>query len=130
MNQIRDNIWLSGANYTTEQLVENKITAILNVAFDVNDNFQTDMPPEVLSHVKVGLGDYALNKPYMKELAVMALKLMLMNRETVLVHCAAGVSRSVWVLCKALGDLEGKNPRQILEEVQEKRPAALYGPLF
>lgn len=129
MNKIRDNIWISGFDKAQDLgwLKEQGITAILNVATDVDD---PDYFGKEISVVKIALGDCDYNKPYMKDLAVTTLKLMLMNNEKVLVHCAAGVSRSVWVVCKTLGDLENKNPREILEEVQQKRPIALYGPLF
>ena len=130
MDQIRPNIWIGGAEGrdVVEDLKAKGITAVLNVACDINS--RGDIPPEDLRQIKIGLADHSLNQPYMKEIAVYTLKMMLLHGEIVLVHCAAGMSRSVWVVCKALSDLEGVDPKHILEEVQAKRPVATYGPLF
>lgn len=129
MSKIRDNIYIGSMDDAADinALVSSGVTASLNVAEDVNDPV---CRTEQIRQVKIGLGDFNGNNPYMKELAVHCLKMMLANNEIILVHCAVGASRSVWVVCKALADLEGKDPRTVLEEVQSKRPIALYGPLF
>lgn len=128
MNKIRDNLYVGSINSTSEeQLREHGITAVLNIAYEVND------PPSdytKMRQVKVGLGDAWDNNPYMKELAVSALKQMLYNKEVVLVHCMAGASRAIYVVCRVIADIEGKQVKDVYEEVRQLRPVALYGPLF
>lgn len=128
--KIRDNVFLSGMNESSDlqQLKDSGITALLNVAHEVND--PNNWERSEFRMCKVGMTDNVENPPYLKELAVSTLKNLLLNGEKVLCHCAAGASRSVWVICKTLGDLEGKDPRHILEEIQTINPFATYGPLF
>lgn len=65
MNKIRDNIWISGLDKPQELgwIKQEGITAILNVAIDVND---PDYFNDNIANVKIGLGDCDYNKPYMK----------------------------------------------------------------
>ena len=129
MVKIRDNIWLvnerDGRNIRL--IKKNGITAVLNVAFDVPGQV---FDPREIDFVKIGLGDYNKNKEYLKRLAVDTLKNMLYNGEKVLVHCAVGASRSVWVICQAISELERKHINDVLEEVQKSSIRAIRGPLF
>lgn len=128
MNKIRENLYLgSWRSATPEELEKQGITAVVNVAFDVPPK---DYHPDKFRVVFFNLGDYQNNKPYMKDLAVQTLKAMLYSGEKVLVHCVVGASRSVYVVVRALAEIEGKTYQEMFDEVKKLRLQALYGPLF
>lgn len=130
MNEIRPNLYIGCMEEAQdlEFLKLNRITAVLNVAQGVND--PDLIGSEVIANVKIGLGDFDGNKPYLKDLAVYALKMMLAADERVLVHCRKGISRAVWVVCRTIADLDHTNPDIVLQEVITKRSEAQRGPLF
>lgn len=103
------------------------INTILNVAYELDD---PPMYPVMVRYVKVGLMDNNENPEYMKDLAVHTLEEMLKNGETVLVHCAAGLSRSVFVAVMAIANIEKKEPHDVFDELQMQHSWAMYGPLF
>ena len=130
MNEIRPGLFIGTMEEATdlEFLRLNKITAVLNVAHGVND--PVIARGEDIANVKIGLGDTSHNKPYLKELAVYALKMMLAADERILVHCRLGISRAVWVVCRTLADFENRDPNEVFGEVMDKRTGARHGPLF
>ena len=136
MDKVRENLWIGNeeAAANIEALKKAGITAVLNVAWDVNDpvleNKETGMGDFSIRQIKVALRDHSDNKPYMKDIAVNTLKYLLLNDEKVLVHCAAGISRSAYVAVRATAELEGKSLGMIFSEFNEKRPQIVLGPLF
>ena len=128
MDKIREHLWVGNMEAVEEEnLRENGITAVLNVAYEINDPARDY---KEVKQIKVGLGDAFDNSSVMKEIAVNTLKTLLYNGENVLVHCAVGASRSVFVVVKAIAQMEDKANHDVLDEVQKIRPIAMYGPLF
>lgn len=121
MNKIRDNIYLSGWSEPAniQELKANGITAVLNLALDVHD---PDFFGEGITNVKVALGDCNYNKPYLKKFAVDVLEKLLDAGEVVLVHCAAGASRSPYIIGKYLERKEGRDNHDIMQELHQLRP--------
>lgn len=108
-------------------LLREGITAVLNVAYEIDDD---PLPPQVIRYVKVGIADNNLNQDYMKKLAVKTMKDMLDKDEVVLVHCAAGLSRSVYTAVMAVAEREDKDWHDIFDELKKIHPFAMVGPLF
>ncbi len=129
MDNITKQIWLGSAHDArdTDYLVKCGITAILNVSFDVVGR---EINPKDIRYVKIALSDDFYNKSYMKHEAVDMLKTMINNYEVVLVHCSAGISRSAYVVARAIAELEDRDVRDVLEDIKKKRPIVQYGPLF
>ena len=129
MNKIRNNLYVGNAKDATNAtyLKKEKITAILNVAYEVNDPIYSIT--DIRTH-KVGLADSSDNSKPVRQLAIDTLKSLLQAKEKVLVHCGAGQSRAVFVTCFALADLENKDPHDIFEEVRNERPFAMKGGLW
>lgn len=129
MDKIRPNLYLGNyaSAFDERQLRDNDVTAEVNVAYEISD---PPIPPVSVRQVKIGLVDGPQNLPAMKELAVRTVMQLLENGEVVLVHCNAGMSRSVWVVCEVLARLEGGYATDRFYEIQHKRPFAIMGPLF
>jgi protein-tyrosine phosphatase len=127
--QFRANIFIGGYNDVKHPyaLLNDGITAVLNVAYEINDD---TLPPTEIRNVKVALMDNVENSPYMKRLAVDAMKTMIMEKEKILVHCAAGLSRSVFTAVAAVAELENKDTHDVFDELRKVHPFAMYGPLF
>lgn len=143
MIKFRDNVYIGGykdvlgtqvegdrtvqEHAAARELKASGITAILNVGYELDDPV---MPPQVIRYVKIGIADNDQNKDYMKDLAVNTMEEMLHQGETVLVHCAAGLSRSVYTAVMAVARMEKKPWEDVFKELQELHPFALTGPLF
>lgn len=131
MFKFRDNLYIGGfvdaSNETAIQ--EAAVTAILNVAFELSNPIYH---PLGTRNLKIGLMDNDQNPAYMKRLAIDTLKKLIEEGETVLVHCAMGMSRSVYVLCKAVAELEGKTVHEVFAELTTARPnpTPTWGGLF
>jgi protein-tyrosine phosphatase len=122
LHQIRDNIWIGNKNAVDRDLIDNGITAIINLAYEIDDG---DVPPDMMRTVKVALVDDSSNHPYMVDLAVTVLDKMIENGERVLVHCIAGRSRSPHIVATYLSRKEGKSYDEVYAEIRKKRPETL-----
>jgi protein-tyrosine phosphatase len=129
MSKLRPNLFVGNYKDATDPklLADNFITAVLNVAYELDD---PPYSPYEIRHIKVGLMDNGENLDYMKAHAVMALETLLRNGEVVLVHCAAGISRSVYVACQALANIEQGDMYRIFQELRNERPFVMQGPLW
>lgn len=129
MIKLRNNLYVGGYRdvASDRELRAQGITAVLNVAFELND---PEMDPLLIKTLKVGLMDADLNEKYMKRLAVDAAKRLLEGGDILFVHCAAGQSRSVYVCTMAIAELEGKNHHDVWNEIKKLHPFAMFGPLF
>lgn len=104
MNKITDKIYLGSsqdAQHRKVQLRASGVTAILNVARDLT-NATTTHKEFKMFHV--GLMDGGGNPPNMLVAAVEVLNALLLDGETVLIHCHEGKSRSALVLATYLTD--------------------------
>lgn len=129
MTNLRSNLFL-GSYADAEDIANlqaNYVTAVLNVAFEIND--PTYGPTEI-RYIKVGLMDNNQNRQYMKDLAVSTLVDLMTKGEIVLVHCAAGLSRGVYVVAKALAQLENRDIHEVFLEIKHERPMSMESPLF
>lgn len=119
MTKIRHNIFL-GHEYDAhmDAVRVNKITALLNVAEDLNDPIY---PIYKLLTVKVGLEDSKNNSPGMIDLAVKTLKHLIDQGHTVLLHCRAGMSRSPYILALYLVEAENRTFEDIWAELRSLR---------
>ena len=129
MIKLRDNLFVSNwqAPREPDYLKENGITAILNVAYEIND---PEYGPGEIKMIKIALTDNDSNEKYMKRLAVDAAKRVMEGGGRLLVHCNAGQSRSVYVCTMAIAELEGKNHHDVWNEIKKLHPFAMFGPLF
>ena len=132
MIKLRPNIFVGGmadvqGKAAADIINAEGITAILNVAYEVQD---PPMYPSQIRQVKIGMSDNNENVPYMKDLAVMVCEKMMDEGEVILVHCAAGLSRSVYTAVMAVANKEDKEPHDVFDELQMNHPWAMYGPLF
>ena len=129
MVKLRDNLYLGGYKDIGDgrEMRALGVTAVLNVAYELDD---PPMYPTEVRYAKVGLADSSENKDYMKALAVSTLVQMLTEGEVVFVHCAAGLSRSVYAAAMALALIENKDWHDTFDEIKKENPFALIGPLF
>ncbi len=129
MNQITEHVWIGNVEDAAggDALKAAGITKVLNCAFEIIVNYPAESG---ITGIKFGMTDDMNNPPHIKMLAVETLKGLIRNGDKVLVHCAVGASRSVYVVTRALAEIEDKTYGQKFKEVQEKRPIAMYGPLF
>ncbi len=129
MIKFRENIWIGDYKsvFDEDSLVRAGISAILNVSATIND---PSCSPTAYRQVKVSLSDDSKNKDFMKEIAILSLMTMVSNGEKVLVHCSAGLSRSVFVAVMAVSISEDKDWHDILAELQKAAPTIMPGPLF
>lgn len=132
MIKFRPNIFIGGysdveGKAAQDVLNAEGITAILNVAYEIQD---PPIYPSVVRQIKIGMSDNNENKEYMKDLAVSVMEKLMDEGEIILVHCAAGLSRSVFVAVMAVANKEGKEPHDVFDELQMQHAWAMYGPLF
>lgn len=129
MNKLRERLFVGNYKDASdiEDLKRHGITAVLNVAFEVVDPIYS---PKEIFYIKIGLLDSADNKHYRKQLAIDTLILLLEEKETVLIHCSAGVSRSVFIASLALASIEKRDPHDIFEEIRKERSFSQKGGLW
>ena len=121
MNKIRKNIYLGDKNDATEKgLKGSPITAILNVAVELND-------PKIdkIVNVKVGMDDNASAAHRRTDIAVEALNRLLSQGHVVLVHCRMGRSRSPHIIAECLSGRENKDYFEIYKEIRKLRPQVM-----
>lgn len=96
----------------------NNISAILNVAEDLNINIQY---PDGVRLYRVGMSDGMNNPRDLFYAAVLTLRGLLEKGYTVLVHCHQGRSRSPSVVAAMLAIEEGKTFSEKLSEIKKAR---------
>lgn len=110
-----------------EMLQANSITAVLNVAYDLDIRYPNlDSSPYrfAIEYHKVGLIDGQGNEATTLAAAVYMLAQLLARHEKVFVHCHAGISRSTIVVSTYLAHAELTNFDDALAIVQARRPDA------
>jgi len=122
MNEIIDNIWIGDshdANHDYKGLKQNGITAILNVANDL-DNQYTFKDGFKLSIC--GLIDGAGNHSHAILSALYQLKNLVDSGHTILVHCHEGKSRSAFIVGLYLKIKYGMKWEDTIIFLKSKRP--------
>jgi len=110
-----------------EMLQENGITAVLNVAYDLDLRLPSlDSSPHrfEIEYHKVGLIDGFGNEATTLAAAVYMFAQILNRHKKVFVHCHAGISRSTTVVSLYLAETERISFNDALEIVQTQRPVA------
>lgn len=110
-----------------EMLQANGITAVLNVAYDLDLRYpHLDSSPYrfAIEYHKVGLIDGPGNKATTLTAAVYMLAQLLEWHKKVFVHCHAGISRSTTVVSTYLANTQSTNFDEALAIVQMRRPDA------
>ncbi|MEK6881265.1 MAG: dual specificity protein phosphatase family protein [Nanoarchaeota archaeon] len=123
--QLTENLFLSGKDEVLdmEKLKEFNITAILNVAYQVNDPEYKDF-----LMVKIGLHEFSPNPDFFKDLAIIVLSTLIDNGYKVLVHCHAGAHRSPYIAFRYLAEKQNKTIDQIYQEMMPKIPWGIIYP--
>lgn len=118
-SQIIDHLYLGSeynATHKTE-MIENKITLVVNVTEEVEDYF-----PEEFEYFKISLRDVPSSdlKPYFKK-TIELMKERLNKGQGVLVHCQRGVSRSATIVIAYLMSTQGMSLKEALKHTKGKR---------
>lgn len=119
MTKVRSNLYIGNYDDAATLRRPSPITAVLNVAADCDDS---TLDNAQFRHVKVGLTDGPQNPPYMIELAMDVLGKFLNCGETVLIHCAAGRSRSPHIAALYLAEIENRTYDAIWQQLRSLRP--------
>ncbi len=126
MINIVNNLYIGNSQSVNVANLEHfKIDAILNVAFDLNDMYDSRF-----QWYKIGLIDGNGNKEIQIDLAYKLLTNLLANEQSVLVHCHEGLSRSVYIVYlflinsgmdkeKAINLLNDKIPNNKLNKLRD-----------
>ena len=110
-----------------EMLQANGITAVLNVAYDLDIRLPSlDSSPYrfAIEYHKVGLIDGFGNEATTLAAAVYMLAQILDRHKKVFVHCHAGISRATTVVSLYLAETEDISFNDALAIVQTQRPVA------
>ena len=110
-----------------EMLQANDITAVLNVAYDLDiryPNFDSSPYRFAIEYHKVGLIDGFGNEATTLAAAVYMLAQILERHNKVFVHCHAGISRSTTVVSVYLAETERISFNDAVTIVQTQRPVA------
>lgn len=128
MSQIAPRIWISGKKEALSKrwLKKNNITHVLNCAFEVNY-----LPSEGIFYAKIYLDD-ALDQNIVNsaEAAADYINSSLNSDGIILVHCAAGISRSVSMVIAFLIKYHGMTYQTAYNMIQRKRKIAYPNPSF
>ena len=119
MDRVTKKIWLGDAldASSLKSLQANHITGVLNVAKEI----QCSEFDGIVCN-KISLVDGAGNDPERLLYSVSVLKRLLKDHKCVLVHCAAGISRSATVLAMHLSISHGMSFEEAVNLLQKKRP--------
>jgi protein-tyrosine phosphatase len=125
LNQIRPNLWIGDSSpamaVNVGQLHAAGITAILNVAAEINDLAGRDFG---LLICKAGLSEQAQGDQPRINAACALLDYLLSAGHKVFIHCAGGCNRSPYISALCLAKREGKSFDAVLDEIRAIRPCA------
>ena len=122
MSQILPQLWLSGAReaYDSQWLGRHHITHIVNCATELSNQF-----PGRFKYLHLRMSDHPMQILYPSvEFAARFIQAAIRDGGVVLVHCAAGVSRSVSTVVYYLMTRHGMTHSQALMHVIDRRPHA------
>lgn len=120
MTKIRDNLYLGDRN-DVQEAKSNGITAILNVAAEIDD-------PDIdgIVNKKVGFRDTAQDAALHTDKAIVALKELIDSGKIVLVHCRMGKSRSPHIVAEYLSEAENKDYFDLYDSIGQMRDILDY----
>lgn len=122
MNKIRDNIYLGDKHDATAAgLAGSPVTAILNVAVEVND-----LPIKGITIASVPMKDEAMAVHERGDEAVLRLNQLLDQGDVVLVHCRHGKSRSPHIVAETISRRENRDYFTVYDEVRNLRPQIMH----
>ncbi len=129
MNKIRDNLWIGGSCHAGSEegiklLADVGITAILNVAAEINDHAAREGP----TRCKIGISERVAGDLPQLRLAIRTLANLIEQNETVYVHCAAGANRSPYIVVQYLMLISGRKFDDLLAEVRSLSPSVSSSP--
>jgi protein-tyrosine phosphatase len=123
MDKVHDNLyigsWQDAAQHRVGLLLQNKITAVVNLAIDHDDEWPAF--PNAF-YFKVGLIDGGGNKQHHLDAAVWLVEHLMDNGETVLVHCISGMSRSAYVGTRVIANRTGMSHQEVYDDMKVARP--------
>jgi len=127
-DRVHTNIWIGSADCAEDKafLGSNGINVILNMAAECTYS-------NAYRHVRVvriGIDDAKLTNVGIFEKAADVIKDAVRNEENILVHCAAGVSRSATAVIAYLMLYKGLGWHEALEVLRESRPCVSPHPLL
>ena len=128
--EVYPNIYLGNSQFASDkQLLYNlKVTHILNAAKEIPDYFQGD---DTFQYVHLNLDDVPEeNASRFFEISKQFIDNALQNNGVVLIHCRAGVSRSVTMLMYYLMKTLNISPEEALKLIRKCRPIANPNPGF
>lgn len=126
-NQVHDGIWIgSYESVVNDDLMNNKIDVVLNMAIECD--YTLKQPKTQL--VKIGIEDGRLTNCGVFRKAAEVVYNARANDQAVLVHCAAGVSRSATAVLSYLMIYERMGWSNALSYVQASRPCVNPHPLL
>ena len=122
MDEVVPGVWIGTADAArNEELLEdNRISTILNMASECS--YQN--PSRNIRVVRIGIDDGCMTSVGVFEKAADILRDAVNAGDNVLVHCAAGVSRSCTAVISYLMLYKGWGLSECLEEIREHRPCA------
>ncbi len=121
LNYIIDGIYL-GSEYAAtdlELLNRHQITAVLSLQAEIS---YSHLYPKHFLYKNFPLHDGEVIDSYVFEGALAFIRQAQNENRKILVHCAAGVSRSPSIVAAYLMKKKGMNPLEALEFLREKRP--------
>jgi protein-tyrosine phosphatase len=118
ITEIINKLWLGGYDDAIDgaALKRNGITAVLNVTKET-------LPIkhfEGIQYINVGLSDDHLNDWRIIKLILKIMKHLIYNGETILIHCAAGISRSPFMVALYLKEHYGCSLDKAYKLLKEK----------
>lgn len=122
--KLRENLFLGDAEsiYKIDELKENKITSIIQVADDLS---APDWPVGLDYQARVwnlGLRADRMNPPHIKDLATHTPKYCMQNGEVVLVQSFTGLQRGAYIACRIICELEQKTIYEVMLELKQLVP--------
>lgn len=128
LDQVHPQVWIGTADSAEDEelLAQEGISVVLNVARECD--YKLDAPMTKL--IKIGIDDGKLSNVGVFEKAAEVIAGAVDNGDNVLVHCAAGVSRSCTAVISYLMLYKGMGWSEALSELREHRPCVNPHPLL